>query len=66
MAHFGRIYGMLYMPFGLMSAISPVIYGTIRVQSGSYDLALLAASILFVSGGALLLALGQYPDKKGT
>lgn len=66
MAHFGRIYGMLYMPFGLMSAISPVIYGTIKVQSGSYDPALLAASILFVLGGALLLALGPYPDKKGS
>lgn len=65
MAHFGRIYGMLYMPFGLMSAISPVIYGTIKVQSGSYDPALMAASVVFVIGGALLLLLGRYPDGFG-
>lgn len=63
MAHFGRIYGMLYMPFGLMSAISPVIYGTVRVNAGSYDPILLAAAAMFVVGGALLLGLGRYPDQ---
>jgi MFS transporter, OFA family, oxalate/formate antiporter len=62
MAHFGRIYGMLYMPFGLMSAISPVIYGTVRVETGSYDGMLMAASVMFIAGGAMLLALGRYPD----
>jgi MFS transporter, OFA family, oxalate/formate antiporter len=62
MAHFGRIYGMLYMPFGLFSAISPVLYGIVRDQTGSYDLILTAASVLFVIGGALLLLLGRYPD----
>jgi MFS transporter, OFA family, oxalate/formate antiporter len=64
MAHFGRIYGMLYMPFGLMSAISPVIYGTVRVKTGSYDGMLMAAAVMFVVGGAMLLALGRYPDEK--
>jgi MFS transporter, OFA family, oxalate/formate antiporter len=64
MAHFGRIYGMLYMPFGLMSAISPVIYGTVRVQTGSYDGMLMAAAIMFVVGGAMLLLLGRYPQEK--
>lgn len=63
MAHFGRIYGMLYMPFGLMSAISPVIYGTVRVKTGSYDPMLMAAAAMFVIGGALLLLLGRYPDQ---
>ena len=64
MAHFGRIYGMLYMPFGLMSAISPVIYGTVRVKTGSYDGMLMAAAAMFVIGGALLLLLGRYPDER--
>jgi MFS transporter, OFA family, oxalate/formate antiporter len=64
MAHFGRIYGMLYMPFGLMSAISPVIYGTVRVKTGSYDGMLMAAAVMFVVGGAMLLALGRYPDEQ--
>jgi OFA family oxalate/formate antiporter-like MFS transporter len=63
MAHFGRIYGMLYMPFGFMSAISPLIYGTVRVKTGSYDMILLVAAGLFIIGGALLLAMGRYPAR---
>lgn len=66
MANFGRIYGMLYMPFGLMSAISPVIYGTVRVQTGSYDGVLTAAAFAFIAGGALLLLLGRYPESHET
>ena len=63
MAHFGRIYGMLYMPFGLFSAISPLVYGIVRDRAGSYDLMLTVASGLFVAGGALLLTMGRYPDQ---
>ncbi len=62
-AHFGRIYGMLYMPFGLFSAISPLVYGIVRDRAGSYDLMLTVASGLFVAGGALLLTMGRYPDQ---
>lgn len=62
MAHFGRIYGMLYMPFGLFSAISPVVYGMVRDQTGSYDPILSVAAFVFIAGGGLLLLLGRYPD----
>jgi MFS transporter, OFA family, oxalate/formate antiporter len=62
MAHFGRIYGMLYMPFGLFSAISPLIYGIVRDRAGSYDPMLSVAAVLFIAGGALLLLLGRYPE----
>jgi MFS family permease len=62
MAHYGRIYGVLYMPFGIFSAISPVVYGAVRDATGSYDLVLMASMVLFVAGGALLLLLGEYPD----
>jgi MFS family permease len=65
MAHFGRIYGMLYMPFGLASAVSPVIYGVVRDKAGSYDPILTVAMIVFVLGGALLLLLGRYPEQFG-
>ncbi|MGF7150403.1 MFS family permease [Sphingomonas zeicaulis] len=61
MAHFGRIYGMLYMPFGVGAAISPIIYGTVRDRTGNYDPMLMAAMVLFSAGGALLLTLGRYP-----
>ncbi|TRW18027.1 MFS transporter [Glacieibacterium frigidum] len=66
MAHFGRIYGMLYMPFGLFSAVSPLVYGIVRDRTGSYDGMLMAAAVLFVAGGALLLTLGRYPGTATT
>lgn len=62
MRNYGKVYGMLYMPFGLSSAISPVIYGRIRDQTGSYDLALMIAAGLFVTGAVLLITLGRYPE----
>lgn len=62
MAHYGRIYGVLYMPFGIGSAISPIVYGMVRDHTGNYDLILLAAMLCFAAGGALLLLLGRYPN----
>ena len=62
MAHFGRIYGLLYLPFGLMSAVSPLIYGIVRDRTGTYDPALTIAVGLFILGALLLLGLGRYPD----
>ncbi len=50
------------MPFGIGSAISPIVYGRVRDVTGSYDPMLTAAMLMFVTGGALLLLLGRYPD----
>lgn len=61
MREYGRIYGLLYMPFGIFSSISPLAYGAIRDRTESYDLALGAAMVLFLFGGLLLLGLGRYP-----
>lgn len=61
MAHYGKIYGMLYMPFGIASALSSIIYAYVRDVTGSYDLILTIAIFGFVVGGALLLLLGRYP-----
>lgn len=63
MAHYGRIYGVLYMPFGIGSAISPIVYGMVRDRTGGYDPMLLVAMVLFAIGGAMLLALGRYNEK---
>ena len=62
MKQYGRIYGWLYMPFGIFSALSPVLYGAIRDTTGSYDLMLKLAMLLFGLGATLLLTLGRYPD----
>jgi MFS transporter, OFA family, oxalate/formate antiporter len=61
MRNYGKIYGMLYMPFGIASAVSPVIYGRVRDTTGSYDGALQMAMILFAVGAVLLITLGRYP-----
>ena len=62
MAHYGKIYGMLYMPFGIASAISPLAYAYVRDVTGSYDLALSVSIGLYIGGGSLLLCLGKYPS----
>lgn len=61
MANYGKIYGMLYMPFGLFSAASPVVYAQVFDRTGSFDPMLQVAIGLFIVGGALLLTLGKYP-----
>jgi MFS family permease len=61
LGHYGKIYGMLYLPFGLASAASPMVYGAVRDMTGSYDGILYVAAPMFVLGGALLLLLGKYP-----
>ena len=61
MAHYGKIYGLLYVPFGLMAGLSPAIYGWSRDATGSYESALQVAAGLFVVGAVILLGLGKYP-----
>jgi MFS family permease len=63
MANYGKIYGMLYMPFGLFSAASPVVYAQVYDRTGSYNPILEVAIFMFIAGGALLLLLGRYPEK---
>lgn len=62
MANYGKIYGTLYMPFGLGSAASPVIYAQVYDRTGTYDPMLQVSIIMFIAGGALLLLLGRYPE----
>lgn len=62
MANYGKIYGMLYMPFGFFSAASPVIYAQVFDRTGSFDPILEIAIFGFVIGGGLLLFLGKYPE----
>ncbi|MGB3471181.1 MAG: MFS transporter [Erythrobacter sp.] len=62
MANYGKIYGMLYMPFGLFSAASPVVYAKTFDNTGSFDPILEVSMFAFIIGGALLLLLGRYPE----
>ncbi|QYU70353.1 MFS transporter [Leptolyngbya sp. 15MV] len=62
MLNYGRIYGMLYMPFGLFSALSPILYAQAFDRTGSFDPMLTLAMGGFVIGGGLLLLIGAYPE----
>ncbi len=61
MAHYGRIYGLLFVPFGIAAGFSPALYGWSRDATGDYSLALNVATGLFILGAAVLLLLGRYP-----
>lgn len=61
MKAYGKIYGLLYMPFGVFSSISAPLYGYSRDVTGNYDLILGWAMGLFAVGGLILLFLGKYP-----
>jgi OFA family oxalate/formate antiporter-like MFS transporter len=63
MRQYGRIYGMLYMPFGIASAVSPLVYGAVHDASGSFAPILKVAAVCFVLGAVLLLGLGRYPPQ---
>lgn len=62
LAHYGKIYGMLYMPFGMLAGLSPVLYGWVKDTTGTYDNMLIIAAVLFAVAAGLLLTLGRYPD----
>ena len=62
MKNYGRIFGAVYLFFGLCAGISPKLYARAFDQTGSYDSMLQIAIVLFLVGAALLLLLGRYPD----
>jgi MFS transporter, OFA family, oxalate/formate antiporter len=62
--NYGKIYGIFYMPFGMMTAISAPLYGRVFDSYGSYNPALFMAGICFTLGALMLLQIGKYPDLK--
>ena len=62
MKSYGQIYGVQYMAFGLMAALSPTVYGWVRDTTGSYDGILSIAAGMFIGGALMMLLLGPYPD----
>lgn len=61
MANYSKIYGFLYVPFGLFSAGSPLLYAYVRDTTGSYDPMLSAGIVAFIIGGGVLVLMGKYP-----
>jgi MFS transporter, OFA family, oxalate/formate antiporter len=61
MANYGKVFGLIYLFFGLCAAISPKIYARVQDQTGSYDDVLQIAMFFYLAGGTMLLLLGRYP-----
>ena len=64
LAHYGRIYGVLFVAFALASAFSPLVYGLVRDVAGTFDPMLLTAAGLLIIAAMLLFTLGRYPEFK--
>jgi MFS family permease len=61
LAHYGKIYGVQYSLFALVSGISPFLFGKVYDRFGNYEPMLYAAAAGFIVGGGLLLTMGRYP-----
>ena len=62
LAHYGKIYSMVYCSFFLASGIAPPIFAYFYDTQGSYSIIMLYAAGLFIIGAILLLLLGRYPN----
>lgn len=64
LAHFSKIYAVIYSALAAGSALAPGLFSKIREDTGSYDLSFLIAACLFLVAGILLPMLGSYPNFK--
>ena len=65
LAHYSKIYALLYACLAVGSATAPFFFASVHDASGSYDVAFLVSGGLFAVGGLLFLLLGRYPDLGG-
>lgn len=64
LAHFSKIYAVIYSALAAGSALAPGLFSKIREDTGSYDLSFQIAAGLFLVAGILLPMLGSYPSLK--
>jgi len=62
MRNYGKIFGGIYLFFGLCAGLSPKLYAQAVDATGTYDPMLQNAIVMFIIGALLLLLLGRYPD----
>lgn len=62
LAHFSKIYAVIYAALAAGSALAPGLFSMIREGTGSYDLSFQIAAGLFLLAGILLPMLGSYPS----
>ena len=61
LAHYAKIYSILYATLAVCSGTAPMIFASVYDQTGSYDFGYGVASGLFLISVVLILLLGKYP-----
>lgn len=59
---YARIYGRLYMFLAVAAGVAPMAFGAIFDSTGTYAISVAISAGLFITGAAMLLFLGRYPD----
>jgi predicted MFS family arabinose efflux permease len=65
LAHYAKIYSILYATLAVCSGTAPMIFASVYDATGSYDLGYSTASVLFLVSVVLILMLGRYPKDFG-
>ena len=61
LAHYAKIYSILYATLAICSGTAPMIFASVYDATGSYDLGYEVAAGLFMISVVLILLLGRYP-----
>ena len=61
LAHYAKIYSILYATLAVCSGTAPMIFASVYDATGSYDLGYEVAAGLFMVSVVLILLLGRYP-----
>ena len=61
LAHYAKIYSILYATLAVCSGTAPMIFASVYDTTGSYDLGYTVAAGLFMVSVVLILLLGRYP-----
>ena len=61
LAHYAKIYSILYATLAVCSGTAPMIFASAYDTTGSYDLGYTVAAGLFMVSVVLILLLGRYP-----
>jgi MFS family permease len=61
LAHYSKIYGILYAILAVAGGVAPMLFARIYDETASYETSFLIAAGLFVFGALVVLALGRYP-----
>ena len=63
LAHYAKIYSILYATLAVCSGTAPMIFASVYDATGSYDLGYKVAAGLFMVSVVLILLLGRYPKE---